>query len=278
MQRRGMQQPTGGEMKIAGHESVRAVFAYRPRDLRVVYLLQDATGPLSDLLQWCKKSRVPFHVVELDALTWFAETMRHDGVCVVARKKVSTPVGTALKDLGANPRPQALVLLDDVKNPNNVGAIARACAYFGSTHLFGAGDTVGLTAAAMRVSQGGAEAVQYVHVVDSADIARSLRERGFGLVATSSHAKARLGDELLPARCVLMLGGENAGLSRELWRAADLVVGIPGAGEVESLNVAAATTVLLWEHWRVHRMGESKAAPPATSTPSRRPTYSSPAK
>jgi tRNA G18 (ribose-2'-O)-methylase SpoU len=63
-----------------------------------------------------------------------------------------------------------------------------------------------------------------------------------------------------------MLGSENRGLSERLTGIADFSVAIPGAGTVESLNIACAASVMLWEHWRTWRVKDAHPAPPSTAT------------
>ena len=90
------------------------------------------------------------------------------------------------------------------------------------------------------------------------------------VVTTSSHGKALLGEVALTTRVLFCMGGENAGVSDQLVKRAALHLTIPGAGSTESLNLAQATSILLWEHFRAHKPQAPKAAPPPTSNKRRR--------
>lgn len=131
-------------------------------------------------------------------------------------------------------------------NPHNLGAILRSAAHFGvSALLLPRHSSLALSGAAARVAEGGAEAVPLVRLgQDDAAIAQ-LHAAGFRLAATL----VRGGDDLfraaLPPRLVYVLGAEGEGMSPALAAACDLRLSIPGTGAVESLNVAAATAVLL---------------------------------
>ena len=102
-----------------------------------------------------------------------------------------------------------------------------------------------LSGAAARVAEGGAEAVPFVRLGRDDNALAQLRSAGFALAATV----VRGGDDLfaarLPERLVYVLGAEGEGMDADLARACDLRLGIPGSGRVESLNVSAATAVLL---------------------------------
>jgi TrmH RNA methyltransferase len=264
--RRDLAPSRSGEVKVSGLESCRALFARRPAAIHRVVLLPHRVTELVDLVTWCEAHGRRYELAELDALSRFAETVHHDGICIVAEKKSSLPVGDFFAALERRAEPMALLLLEGIKNPNNVGAIARACAYFDSPYLLAAGATVGFTLAAMRTAQGGAEAVDLVNAGDGVSCLTGLKRRGHTVIATSSHAASLLSATPLPPRCVLLLGGENAGLSPSLTVLADATVAIPGAGHLESLNVGATAAVLLWEHWRQHRAADARPAPRSTAS------------
>ncbi len=254
------------EIKVAGLESARALFASRPRDITRVYVIERMQREVSDILAWCDAQDVPWYDVTIEELAEFTETMRHDGVCLVARKKQPLMAANLASQLVRHKGPLAMVLLDGVKNPNNVGAVARTCAYFGVRHLLTTGESPGFSQAAVRVAQGATEAVEHVPL---RDIGRDLSAlEDIALVTTSSHGKSLLGEVTLPARAIFCVGGENAGVSEQLAKRAALTVTIPGAGGSESLNLAQATAILLWEHFRAH--GQERAAPQPTSSKRRR--------
>lgn len=258
--------PTRDEVEVTGIESCRALFSRRPEAIRRVFLIRRTAAELQDLVAFCQARRVPWHVVEVDELTDIADTVKHDGVCIFAARKPPATLDELWRAVEQAKGPMALLLLDGVKNPNNVGAIARVCAYFRVPFILAAGETTGFTTAAMRTAQGGAEAVDIVPVGDGRNVLAGLKARGFTVLATSSHARLRLGEARPPDRVVFLFGSENAGLSRALADAADSVVAIPGAGGIESLNVACASSVVLWEHWRSFRLAESAPAPASTAT------------
>jgi TrmH RNA methyltransferase len=253
------------EIKVAGLESCRALFKARPRDITRVYVIERMQRDIGDILEWCERQDVPWYEVSIEELAEFTETMRHDGVCLVARKKQPMMASNLGAVLGRNRGPLGLVLLDGVKNPNNVGAVARTCAYFGVEYLLTAGESPGFSQAAVRVAQGATETVEHVPLRDVGRDLSAVTDHDVALVTTSSHGEARLGEVSLPPRVLFCMGGENAGVSGELVKRAKLHLTIPGVGKSESLNLAQATAILLWEHFRAHRPAAAKPAPQATS-------------
>ena len=102
-----------------------------------------------------------------------------------------------------------------------------------------------LSGAAARVAEGGAEAVPLVRAGPAEGAMALLRSAGFALAATVVEGGDDLFAAALPRRLVYVIGAEGEGMDRGLAAACDLRLSIPGTGAVESLNVSAATAILL---------------------------------
>jgi TrmH RNA methyltransferase len=246
---------------VAGQNACRALFSRRPEDIRRVYVTEETLPQLKDVLKACAERRIAYHVKTAADLDQVAETVHHDGVLFLARRQTEGQVDGLLAwaDRLQPGQPAVLVLLEHVKNPHNLGAILRVCAHFGVPFCLRAGETPELSPAAMRTAEGGAEFTRLVPVQDGLEVLVALQGRGFSLLATSSHASLTLGRSPLPERVVVMFGSEGEGLSRRLLGVADDTVAIPGSGALESLNVACASSVVLWELWRGSRRARAKA-------------------
>ncbi len=275
---------------MAGRNACRALFARRPDDIRRVYVTDETLPLFKDVLKACAERRIAYHVKTTADLDQIAETVHHDGVLFLARRQGEGAVDALLSwaDRLQPGQRAVLVLLEGVKNPHNLGAILRVCAHFGVPFCLRAADTADLSPAAMRTAEGGAEFTRVVDVDDGFATLQALQARGFSLLATSSHASLSLGRSPLPDRVVVLFGSEGEGLSPRLLDLADDTVAIPGSGALESLNVACASSVVLWELWKgsqrararstptapppfLSRAGEPHVSLPASSRPSRPP-------
>ncbi|MGO1071901.1 TrmH family RNA methyltransferase [Lysobacter sp. CA199] len=239
------------EVRLYGINAIRAVFARRPEAIRKLYLDAPRIPQLQPMLAWCVANRVGYRVVEPQDLDKLAASGHHEGVVADVLREEPVSLSEWLRDLA--PGPQLAIWLDGVGNPHNLGAILRSSAHFGvSAVLLTKDSNLALSGAAARVAEGGAEAVPMVRMGRTDNALAQLRGSGFTLAATVVGGGEDVFAATLPQRLIYVLGAEGAGMDRDLAAACDLRLSIPGSGKVESLNVAAATAVLL-AAWRARR-------------------------
>jgi tRNA G18 (ribose-2'-O)-methylase SpoU len=144
-----------------------------------------------------------------------------------------------------------VVVLEDIVDHTNVGAIFRAAAGLGADAvLVGPRCADPLYRRSVRVSMGTVFQVPWTRLPEWDEAAPALRDLGFHLAALALEADSVSLDDFSASgheRVALLLGAEGDGLSRRALDAADTTVTIPMAGAVDSLNVAAASAVALWE-------------------------------
>ena len=240
------------ELRLYGMNAVRAVFARRPQAIRKLYLAEARIPQLQPLLKWCVANRVGYRVVPPEDLQKLAASAHHEGVVAEVTREERLSLAPWLRALP--PGPCCALWLDGVGNPHNLGAILRSAAHFGAIAvLLPKHSALAMSGAAARVAEGGAEAVPFVRLGREDNSIAQLRGAGFSLAATTVRGGGDLFATKLPERLIYVLGAEGEGMDAELAKACDLRVSIPGSGAVESLNVAAATAVLLAEWFRASR-------------------------
>ena len=243
--------PKANERKFYGAAAVKELFRVRKQDIVRVYIAEPLIKEFPDLLAWCAREKKAYHVIPAEELDAVSASKHHEGICVLAKAQAPADFDELVESAPSDRC--CLLYLEGVGNPHNFGSILRVGANFGVLGVLGKrGDLPGTSGAAGRVAEGGAEHVLSCEVEDPADAIETLREEGFTVVATSSYSKRKLSDFRFAARTVLLIGSEGAGLSPGLAKLADFEVAIDGSGNVESLNVATATAVLLNEFVRQH--------------------------
>jgi len=143
-----------------------------------------------------------------------------------------------------------LVVLDEIQDPHNIGAILRSAGFFGVSAAIvprWRSAPVGETAA--RVSSGAIEHIPLIRVGNLAESINELKEAGFEVIGADMDGSS-LGDHQPHKRTVLVFGSEGKGLRRLVRDRCDKLLKIPGGGQVGSLNVSAAAAIFLYAFCR----------------------------
>jgi TrmH family RNA methyltransferase len=144
--------------------------------------------------------------------------------------------------------PGVVAVLHEVRDPGNAGTILRSADAAGAAGVVFAGSSVDVyNPKAVRASAGSIFHVPIVRDVGAEDALSSLRAMGFAVIAMDMHGDEDLFEAELPRPSAFVFGNEARGLPSEILDAADRRVRVPHAGRAESLNLAAAATVCLFE-------------------------------
>ena len=181
-----------------------------------------------------------------------AGSPRHQGV--VARVTALAQVHSLDDVLDAVTGPALVLVLDGVTDPHNLGACLRVADGAGAHAVVAPKDhAVGLNATVAKVASGAAETVPYLMVTNLARTLNELKERDITVVGTAEDAEQTIYDIDLRGPVALVLGAEGPGLRALTRKTCDLLVRIPMAGAVESLNVSVASGICLFEVMRQRR-------------------------
>lgn len=141
-----------------------------------------------------------------------------------------------------------LVALDQVQDPRNLGAVCRSAEFAGAGGLLvPERRSAAVTAAACKASAGAVEHLQIAHVRNLADWLGKAKAAGFWIWGADADAPSPAWDVDLKGPTVLVMGGEGKGLRPRVAASCDGLLSLPRGGRIESLNVSAAATALLFE-------------------------------
>lgn len=149
-----------------------------------------------------------------------------------------------------------VVVLDQVTDPHNVGAILRSAAVFGADALLTTERHAPPESGVLAKSASGAlEHLPYIRIANLARGIDSLKQAGYWCLGFASEARQELGGFAAPERTALILGAEGPGLRRLTREACDLLVRLPVRGAIRDLNVSNAAAIGLYELLGRNRAG-----------------------
>ncbi|PSB07974.1 rRNA methyltransferase [Pleurocapsa sp. CCALA 161] len=187
-------------------------------------------------------------LVSPEVLNSIATTVNPDGVVAIAPRPISEPVPT-LKNVG--------IALERLQDPGNLGTIIRTAVAAGVDGLWLSPDSVDFySPKVLRASVG-----QWFRlpVMTNQDLSQLIeQQQGVQIIATTSQATKTYWEVDFTRPSLILLGNEGAGLSSQLLDLADIHIKIPLANHVESLNVAIATALLLYEAQRQLTMNNNQ--------------------
>lgn len=241
--------PAGIGGRVEGLHPVRAALAAgRVRILTVERSRRDLDGLVAE-------ARAAGASVELvDDVRSLAQTDSPQGVIARARPIPFAPLESLL-DEDAEGGPPALVVLDHLEDPRNVGAIARSALGAGMTGLvIPSRRAAPITAAAFKAAAGALEHLPVVSVSSVAAVAQRASGAGVWTVGLDPSATESLfGLGLLTEPVALFVGSEGPGLGRLVGERLDLLASIPMAVAASSLNASVAAALACFEVGRVRR-------------------------
>lgn len=241
---------------IAGRNAVmETLLSGRP--LNKIYVQEGlGGGSLGKILAAAKTAGIPVETVRAERLNAFAPGIRHQGVAALAAPIAFHSLEEVLETIRRKGEAPFLLLLDELQDPQNVGALIRSADAAG-VHgvLLPKRHSCPLNMAVARVSAG---AVNYVPVVQIGNISQTLKDlkkAGFWVAGADMNGEALYFEADLTGPMVLVVGAEGKGIGRLVREQCDILVRLPMQGGVNSLNASAAGAVLLYEVVRQRLLG-----------------------
>lgn len=223
---------------VYGFHPVREALRHRPHAVRSVLTSRQRGGRRRDEIEeLCQRHGVSFERVGEGDLVRLAGRA-HNGF--VARIAAAEPSSDGVDS-------DLVVLLEDVQDPRNLGALLRVCEGAGVGRvLIRDRGSAPITPTVIKAAAGATEWLAVERVPNAAQSLESLKEEGFWVYGADASGEPPWSVDLT-GKLALCLGGEERGLRRRTRELCDGLVGLPMRGRLDSLNVATAASALLYE-------------------------------
>ncbi|MGE0643652.1 MAG: 23S rRNA (guanosine(2251)-2'-O)-methyltransferase RlmB [Nitrospira sp.] len=232
---------------LYGLHAVREALKAANRPLQRVLVLR-TDKQFTDIVQLARSRRIPIHVQPIASLDRLVPNGKHQGVVAVTSAKAYQTEESILARAAQRHEAPLLVILDGVEDPHNLGAVLRTAEGAGAHGvIIPERRAAGLTPVVAKVSAGAIDHIPVARVTNISRSIESLKAAGVWIYGVTPSAKRIYTDLNLREPVGLVLGGEGPGIRPGVLQHCDDCVRIPLKGRVQSLNVSAAASIVLYE-------------------------------
>ncbi|MCL2196270.1 MAG: RNA methyltransferase [Treponema sp.] len=238
------------ELAVCGMNAVLAAGEHHPQTINRLFLREDRLKSFTGICKQLAERKRPYKICEDEELERVCKSVHHQGVVAMIEEPVIEMLSFEDLDLWASEKKTG-VLLHSVGNDHNLGAIARAAAFFDASFIvLNEKDTEArLTTSAYRIAEGGLEHLTVRKITDSAAFLKDASKK-LTTIGTDTRARMRIGDlggVIKDRGVVLVMGNEETGLPKAVKDQCSYLLRIPGTGNIDSLNVSQAAALFLHE-------------------------------
>jgi TrmH RNA methyltransferase len=244
------------ELAVCGMNAVLAVGEYHPLTINRLFLREDRLKSFTHICKQLAERKRPYKICEDEELERVCKSVHHQGVVAMIEEPAVEPLSMEDLDLWASEEKTGIIL-HSVENDHNLGAIARAAAFFDVSFIvLNEMETEArLSTSAYRVAEGGMEHLTFRKVKNTASFLKDAAKR-LVTIGTDTRARQRIEDlesivrnaknrSALKKGIALVLGNEETGLPQDVKDQCSCLLRVPGTGNIDSLNVSQAAALFL---------------------------------
>jgi 23S rRNA (guanosine2251-2'-O)-methyltransferase len=235
-----------------GYHPVCEALRARRREIKILFMVQEKMGPRDDaLLELARSHGIPVEHRTPEQLATLVGHRRHQGI---AARVAAYPASTLEEIMGAagNQGHDPFVLvLDQVVDPQNLGAIVRSAQCAGIHGVVLPKDrSAPPSAAASKASAGALEHMRLAYVTNLSETLKRLKDMGLWIAGADHRGRKTVFESDLTGALAVVIGGEEKGIRPLVKKHCDFMVAVPQAGPIGSLNASAAAAVIIYEAYR----------------------------
>ena len=240
---------------LYGNHTVKSIISNKKRNIsRIIctsqnyedlkaYVLENRRADVVDLIKVVKKEEIEKN--------FFSAQINHQGVAVNCSKKHIYNIDDLFREIENSERNNHILVLDQLTDPQNIGAIIRSAAAFGIKHIAIPNNSFpGETASMVKASSGNFEKVQIYNINNVNNMLEKIKKFGYwcvGLAGESNDSIAKIKEF---EKVVIVVGSEGSGIRSLVKKNCDVLLKIDIEGGVESLNASNAASIALYELYK----------------------------
>ena len=237
-----------GNNIIYGRKPILDALAEGKRFERI-FLRDNLSGEFEkEIRALCKTSLIPLKKVPAIKLDKLTRKRNHQGIVGIGSIVEYQGLSDVIPHIYENGESPLLVLLDNIQDVRNIGAIARSAETLGAQGIILSGNNAGMiTHDSLKASAGALSRINVSREKNTLQTIAFLKDHGIKTIGSSVRAEKSVFDLSLTAPICLVLGSEGPGLQKNVEDECDYIAKIPQIGRTDSLNVSVACGIILYE-------------------------------
>ena len=237
---------TDDELLIGRNPVAEALSSGRPL-IKVMIAKGGVTGSAVEIAAKAKKAGVPVQEVDRKKLDYMTSGAAHQGIAALCAVRDYSSVEDILKLADSRGEAPFIIILDEIEDPHNLGAIIRSAECAGAHGvIIKKRRSAGLTYTAYKASAGALEYLPVARVTNIADTIDQLKEHNIWVYGADMNGEDYLRTDFGGA-VALVIGNEGKGISRLVREKCDVIVSLPLKGRINTLNASVAAGILMYK-------------------------------
>lgn len=214
-------------------------------------------GSINKIIGLAKSKNIIIQYVDRTRLDSMADTNVHQGVIAIAASYSYSSVSEILNSARENGEAPFIIILDEIEDPHNLGAIIRSAECAGAHGIIiPKRRSVGLTPVVSKTSAGAIEYLPVAKVTNISNTIEELKKENIWVYGADVEGVNYYYEKDLRGPIALVIGNEGKGMSRIVKEKCDFLIKIPVLGKVSSLNASVAASILIYDVVRQRSLGQ----------------------
>jgi 23S rRNA (guanosine2251-2'-O)-methyltransferase len=234
---------------IYGINSIKALLRQSEGKLEKIIIASGRGGySVKEIIDIARQKKIPVEFQQRKYLDELAATRDHQGIICLCKSFVYSDLDVLVKNRNKSYKFDLILVLDSIMDPQNLGSIIRTAHCLGANCIVIPADRAApVTASVYKASAGSVQQIPIVRVINLSQTLDYLKDKGFWVFGAEAHDGSDLREMDFNCSMVLVLGGEAKGIRPLVKKKCDFLLTVPMAGSFDSLNVAVATGIVLYE-------------------------------
>lgn len=238
----------GDNDKLEGRNSIMEALKANRTINKLFVSKGEREGSIRQIVAMARQKGIIITEVEKNVLDGMSSTRNHQGVIAYVAVKEYVEVDDILRTAQEKGQPPFIIILDEIADPHNFGAILRTADAVGAHGvIIPKRRAIGLTSAVSKASAGAVEYIPVARVTNISQTIEFLKKNNIWVVGTDSTGEKAFYKSDLKGPIALVVGSEGEGMGKLIREKCDFVVNIPMQGKISSLNASVAAAIVMYE-------------------------------